>query len=52
VSSDSGYDSHSDGDHGNFDQTLYEKKSYILQIPHVLFWRIQSEPADVVEFNF
>jgi hypothetical protein len=37
ISSDSGADS----DDGNMDTTMYEKKTYLVMIPHTLFWSVQ-----------
>ena len=52
VSSDSGYNSLSDDEQGDFEKTIYEKKQYILMIPHILFWSVQSATSDVIDFNF
>jgi hypothetical protein len=35
----------SDGE-GNLDMTLYEKKTYLVMIPHTLFWMVQASPID------
>lgn len=36
ISSDS-----ADSDDGNLDMTMYEKKTYLVMIPHTLFWAVQ-----------
>ena len=39
------YNSESESDECNIDQTMYEKKTFVLMIPHILFWRVQTDPS-------
>ena len=34
----------SDGEN-NVDSTIWEKKTYLIMIPHTLFWRLQTDPT-------
>lgn len=38
-------------DNETFDQNVYEKLLNILQIPHVLLWRVQNEPHEILDFT-
>lgn len=34
----------SDGEN-NVDSTIWEKKTYLIMIPHTLFWQLQTDPT-------
>ena len=43
--------SNEDSDEGGYDVSIFEKKMYMIMIPHTLFWTVQTN-TEQADFSF